>query len=112
MFTPGFSTEVVTAFTTEDEKLAVKLREILNEADISCQLVRGFLPSGEGDARALIEIKVASHEMSTATQLIDATQGIGHFTGLHIRPDVSVPRAQPLPLATAPLSIAVPAKAR
>ncbi|NQV24169.1 MAG: hypothetical protein HQ518_07350 [Rhodopirellula sp.] len=112
MSTPRFSTEFVTAFTTEDEKLALKLREILKEADISCQLVRGSFPSGEGDAHDLIEIKVAADDMSTASQLIDANQRIGHFTGLDVLPGVSAPRVQPLPLATSPLSMVAPAKAR
>lgn len=72
-------TNSVTAFTTEDEALAIQIRKLIEEADIACQMIRGVLPAaGEGDfAQDLIEVKVASHEMPTVSRIIDASQGIG-----------------------------------
>lgn len=104
MSSTKIGTNFVTAFTTEDETLAIQIRKLIEEADISCQLIRGVVPTaGEGDfAQDLIEIKVTSHEMPTVSRIIDASQSIGFFSALEPLPPASI-EAAPFALAPTPV---------
>lgn len=88
----------VTAFTTEDADSALKLRDLIEEAGIRCQLVRGLVPADGEASRLLVEIKVDRAEMETVAMIIDANQAIGHFGKLEPLP-VETVLPVPVPIA-------------
>lgn len=88
-------TEFITAFTTDDSDLAVRLRDLIEEAGIECQLVRGLLAPGDRIARRLIEIRTDASDMDTVSQIIDASMGIGLFGAVDPLPAGTIPLTPP-----------------
>lgn len=87
----------ITAFTTDDPDRAIRLRDLLGEAGIPCQLTRGLLVRGDVEGRDLIELRTDESEMETASQIIDASQAIGRFSALNLLPPVETPLAPAVP---------------
>lgn len=88
-------TEFVTAFTTDDSHLSIRLRDLIEEAGIECQLVRGLLAPGDRTARCLIEIRTNASDMDAVSQIIDASTAIGLFGAVDPLPSGTIPLTPP-----------------
>lgn len=88
-------TEFITAFTTDDPDLSIRLRDLIEEAGIECQLVRGLLAPGDRTARCLIEIRTDVSDMDVVSQIIDASTAIGLFGAVDPLPPGTIPLTPP-----------------